>query len=47
MGPPLLCHWYASGAVPVAVTLNVAVCPVVTVIEAGGMVMVGAVGGVV
>jgi hypothetical protein len=45
MGPPLLCHWYVSGAVPVAVTLKVAVCPAVTVIEVGGTVMVGFVGG--
>jgi len=44
MGLPLLCHWYVSGAVPVAVTLKVAVCPAVTVIEAGGTVMAGGVG---
>ena len=37
-------HWYVRGAVPVAVTLKVAVCPTVTVWLAGGVVITGAFG---
>jgi hypothetical protein len=39
-------HWYASGAVPVALTVKVAVWPVVTVRLVGWEEIVGAVGGV-
>ena len=35
------CHWYASGAVPFAVTLKVAVWPAVTVLFAGCDVIAG------
>ena len=31
MATPFLYHWYVSGPVPLAETLNVAVCPTVTV----------------
>jgi hypothetical protein len=37
-------HWYVSGAVPVAVTENVADCPAVTVRLAGCTVIEGATG---
>ena len=36
------CHWYASGAVPVAATVKVAVAPAVTVAFAGCVVIDGA-----
>ena|SRR5260370_167273 len=42
MFTPFFCHWYVSGAVPAAVTVNVAVCPAVTVWFAGWVVIVGA-----
>jgi hypothetical protein len=35
MFTPFLRHWYCKGAVPVAVTLKVAVCPSLTVLFAG------------
>jgi hypothetical protein len=38
------CHWYVSGAVPLAVTLNVAVWPAATVLLAGCDVIAGATG---
>src|SRR5437867_759420 len=41
---PFFCHWYASGTVPVAVTVNVAVCPAVTVRFPGCVVIAGATG---
>jgi hypothetical protein len=44
MATPPMYHWYARGAVPVAVTLKVAVCPTVTVWLAGGVVITGALG---
>src|SRR5260370_18540811 len=44
MFTPFFCHWYVSGAVPAAVTVNVAVCPAVTVWFAGWVVIVGAAG---
>src|SRR5258705_3241556 len=44
MFTPFFCHWQASGAVPAAVTVNVAVCPAVTVWFAGCVVIVGATG---
>src|SRR5260370_20689150 len=44
MFTPFFCHWYVSGAVPAAVTVNVAVCPAVTVWFAGWVVIVGATG---
>jgi len=37
------CHWYVNGAVPVAVTENVAVWPTVTVLSAGCVVIWGTV----
>lgn len=40
---PPLDHWYVSGAVPVATTLKVAVCPTATVWLAGWVVIVGGV----
>ena len=39
---PFFCHWYANGAVPAAVTVNVAICPTVTVRLAGCVLIVGA-----
>ena len=42
MAVPFLYHWYVRGAVPLAVTLKDAVCPTVTVMLAGGVVIVGA-----
>src|SRR5260370_603811 len=42
MFAPFFCHWYPSGAVPVATTVNVAVCPAVTVWFAGCVVIAGA-----
>jgi hypothetical protein len=42
MFAPFFCHWYLSGAVPAATTVNVAVCPVVTVWFTGCVVIVGA-----
>jgi hypothetical protein len=42
--PPLF-HWYVMGAVPVAAMTNVAVCPAITVLLAGCVVMDGAVAG--
>src|SRR5260370_1018546 len=44
MFTPFFCHWLLSGAVPVATTVNVAVCPAVTVWLAGCVVIVGATG---
>ena len=44
MFTPFFCHWYVSSAVPAAVTVNVAVCPAVTVWFAGWVVIVGATG---
>jgi len=41
---PFFCHWYASGAVPVAVTVNVAVCPAVTAWFTGCVEIAGATG---
>jgi hypothetical protein len=38
-------HWYARGAVPVALTTNVAVCPAVTVRLVGWEEIAGAAGG--
>jgi len=35
-------HWYVIGAVPAAITVNVAVCPAVTVLLEGCVVIVGA-----
>jgi hypothetical protein len=35
MATPSCCHWYANGALPVATTANVAVCPAATVWLAG------------
>src|SRR5256885_12300925 len=43
MAVPFFCHWSLSGAVPVATTVNVAVCPTVTVWLAGWVVIEGAV----
>jgi hypothetical protein len=43
MEVPLPYHWYVSGAVPLAATVNVAVCPAATVTDAGWVVMAGAV----
>ncbi len=40
---PFFCHWYASGTVPVATTVNVAVCPAVTVWFTGCVEIAGAV----
>jgi hypothetical protein len=31
IGLPFFCHWYCNGAVPTAVTLKVALCPVLAV----------------
>src|SRR5579859_483847 len=42
MFAPFFCHWYPSGAVPAATTVNVAVCPAITVWFAGCVVIVGA-----
>jgi hypothetical protein len=42
MFAPFFCHWYVSGAVPLATTLNVAVCPAVTVWFTGCVVIAGA-----
>src|SRR5260221_11957068 len=39
---PLFCHWKFNGAVPVATTVKLAVCPAVTAWLAGCMVIVGA-----
>src|SRR5260370_2248711 len=44
MFAPFFCHWYPSGAVPVATTVNVAVCPAVTAWFPGCVVIVGATG---
>src|SRR6266581_4840190 len=44
MFTPFFCHWYPSGAIPVATTVNVAVCPAVTVWLAGWVVIEGAAG---
>jgi hypothetical protein len=44
MFKPFFRHWYVSGAVPAATTVNVAVCPAVTVWFAGGVVVEGATG---
>src|SRR5260370_31910049 len=44
MFAPFFCHWYPSGAVPLATTVNVAVCPAVTVWFPGCVVIVGATG---
>lgn len=41
---PLLCHWYVSGAAPLATTEKDAVCPAVTDCDAGCVVIVGAAG---
>jgi hypothetical protein len=43
MAAPPFCHWYDNGAVPVAVTVNAAVLPTVTVWFAGWAVITGAV----
>jgi len=40
---PLRYHWYVSGAVPFAATVNVAACPAVTVCAVGCVVIDGAV----
>jgi len=42
MFAPLSLHWYASGAVPEAMTVNVAVCPTLNDCETGCVTMVGA-----
>src|SRR6266446_1820068 len=42
MFTPFFRHWQFSGAVPVATTVNVAVCPAVTVWLPGCVVIVGA-----
>src|SRR5438094_667167 len=42
MFAPFFCHWSLSGAVPAATTVNVAVCPAVTVWLTGCVVIVGA-----
>jgi hypothetical protein len=42
IGAPFLLHWYVSGAVPVAATVNEAVFPAITVWLAGCVVMAGA-----
>jgi hypothetical protein len=42
MFDPFFCHWYVNGPVPPATTANVAVCPAVTVMLAGCVVIVGA-----
>src|SRR5207302_10781754 len=42
MAVPLFIHWELNGVVPVATTLNVAVCPTVTVWLAGWVVIEGA-----
>ena len=44
MSEPFFCHWYASGAVPLATTVKVAVWPAVTVCAEGCVVIVGATG---
>src|SRR6266700_7205291 len=44
MTVPLSLHCYLHGAVPVATTVNVAVCPAVTVWLAGCVVIEGATG---
>src|SRR5438093_11491104 len=41
---PFFCHWYASGAVPLATTVNVAFCPAVTVWFPGCVVIAAATG---
>jgi len=41
---PFFCHWKASGAVPLATTVNAAVCPAVTVWFPGCVVIAGATG---
>ena len=41
---PFFFHWYVIGAVPVAATLNVAVCPAVIFALAGCEEIVGATG---
>jgi hypothetical protein len=42
MSVPLRCHWYESGAVPLAATVNVAGRPALTVWFVGCVVIVGA-----
>ena len=46
-GAPFFNQKYPSGAVPLAVTVNVAFFPAATLAAAGGVVMAGAVGVVV
>ena len=41
MAAPFFCHWYVRGDVPFAATVNVAVCPAVTVVLAGCALKVG------
>jgi hypothetical protein len=41
MAAPSRCHWYVSGAVPVATTLKVAGLPAVTVALTGALVTTG------
>ena len=38
---PFFCHWYVKGCVPEAATVNVAVCPAITVALAGWLVTLG------
>src|SRR6266550_627738 len=45
MAVPLCLHRFLNGAVPVATTVNVAICPAVTVWLAGCVVIEGATGG--
>src|SRR5437763_11791147 len=42
MSTPFLRHWYVGEGLPIAVTVNVAVCPTTTVVLWGCMVMRGA-----
>ena len=40
IGVPFLFHWYVIGSLPVAATVNVAICPILTACDEGWAVMV-------